>query len=93
MKLKQLLIPVGGGLLFLAAVNLLGPQGETVVNASYPPAPAANSETNYLSWFEAISGSIFLSFGLYLKWQEKRRADRAEAREVHDRRQRGDDIR
>lgn len=79
-----------GGIWLLIAPGVdLGDQ-----NASWPPPDvdfAAEEETDWRGWAAIVLATLALFSSHYFKLREARRADRAEAREIADRRRRGDD--
>lgn len=86
--MRQRLLPIAAFMALITVyIFILDPLGGGRHDASTASPP------NYLGWFSAIATALLASVGLCLKWKESRRADRAETREIHDRKQRGDDVR
>lgn len=92
---RSLLHTIGVGLLlgglFMIASDLAQPEP-----VSFPPEPA-DGEFGWWGYGAAAVGLALEAFAIfstfYFNLDTKRRADRAEEREIHDRRQRGDDLR
>ena len=83
------LILMGVGIWLLLPLDV-----EPYQNASYPgPDDVKDGEPNYLGWATVGVALLALLSSHYFRLDEKRRKDRAEARDIHDRRQSGDDIR
>lgn len=79
----------------LFALNPLGPEDGGFQNVSFPNSneTTVDSSPNYLGWASFALTAIIAAAGFWFKLQDKRRADRAEARDVHDRSNRRDDVR
>jgi hypothetical protein len=83
----------GAALVGLGTLLLIGGQPVLVaVNASTEHREAVETGVNYLGWATLGLGFLTLASSHYFRLRESRRADRAEAREIHDRRRRPDDI-
>ncbi len=71
---------------------LFGTHDSGFQNASFPNSTnATEKETDYQTWAGILLGFLILASGHYFKLREARRADRAEAREIADRRHGGND--
>jgi hypothetical protein len=91
---QRRLVQGAGVILILAGVVILAPWDfDTLQNASVPAGENATvAEPNYLGWGTLLLGFLTLASGSYFKLDDKRRADRAEAREIAERRRRMEDI-
>jgi hypothetical protein len=89
-------LKIAGAFLIVAgfASLLASPDDYGVENASFPnnTMGATEREVDYQGWATILLGFMILGSGYYFKLREARRADRVEAREVADRKQRGDDL-
>lgn len=83
--LGTLLVVFGGATLLLAA---LAPRP-----ASFPTDALIESDKSILGWGTLILGFLTLASSHYFKLREARRADRDEARKVHDAQRSRDDVR
>lgn len=84
------ILSVVGGIIFLAGIGrLVSPPLQPID----PNVHAATEQaTDYLGWGTLLLGFMVLASSHYFKLREAKRADRQERREIHDRRQRGDDV-
>jgi len=83
----------GIALVGLGLILLVGDEKISVaVNTSTGEAHRTGGGLNYLGWGTLCLGFLTLASSHYFKLKESRRADRAEAREVHDRRRSSDDV-
>jgi len=91
-----ILYGVGVGLIVAGFVLLLPPEEGAWQNASTNAGEivvaATQREPNYLGWGTLILGFFTLASAHYFKLRDARRADRAEAREIADRRRDGEDV-
>jgi hypothetical protein len=81
---------IGAGFLILYGDQRI----EVVTNAATAPgAPAGDAATtgSYLGYGTLALGFLTLASSHYFKLRDARRADRAEAREIHDRRNKSTD--
>jgi hypothetical protein len=86
----------GAGALLIVvgiAMLLVQPTDDGWQNASFPTTvEPIDDEPDYAKWATIVLGFMVWGSGHYFKLRETRRADRAEAREIADRRNRGDDV-
>jgi hypothetical protein len=77
-----------GLILFVIGVWFLSPDLSLIENASDVPGQNPAAEPSYVGWGALVLAFLSLASSHYFKLQEKRRADRAEARAIEDGKQR-----
>lgn len=98
MKWRELLFPAGLLLVVTGIGILIGDREITqMVNAATnggqsDTAPATQGEVNYVGLGVIALGFLTLASNHYFRLRDARRADRAEAREIHDKRRKSDDL-
>lgn len=92
-RTSKVLYVIGTVVVVAGALRLASPPEDVSYTGDGPEvAAAAERQPDYLGWGTLLLGFLVLGSSHYFKLREARRSDRQEQREIHDRRQRGDDV-